>query len=127
MAEWYAHQQGRQVGPLTQAQLKQLADTGKLLPTDLVTTVGAKEWVPAQQIAGLFNQPPSVLPPLPGQFTALPSALDRVNAPAIIMIVYAPGRPGDCSPGLPQIRTCPIKASGSSSRGDARRLRAPMR
>ena len=28
-----------------------------------------------------------------------------------------PGRPGDCSPGLPQIRTCPTKASGSSRHG----------
>ena len=28
-----------------------------------------------------------------------------------------PGRRGDCSPRLPQIRTCPIKASGSSSHG----------
>ena len=26
-----------------------------------------------------------------------------------------PGRPGRCGPGLPQIRTCPIQASGSSS------------
>ena len=25
------------------------------------------------------------------------------------------GRPGSCLPGLPQIRTCPIKAYGSSS------------
>jgi len=28
-----------------------------------------------------------------------------------------PGRRGDCSPRLPQIRTCPIKASGSSGCG----------
>jgi hypothetical protein len=28
-----------------------------------------------------------------------------------------PGRRGDYSPRLPQIRTCPIKASGSSSHG----------
>jgi hypothetical protein len=32
-----------------------------------------------------------------------------------------PGRRGDCSPRLPQIRTCPIKASGSSSHGLAAR------
>ena len=30
-----------------------------------------------------------------------------------------PGRRGGCPPRLPQIRTCPIKASGSSSRGFA--------
>ncbi len=26
-----------------------------------------------------------------------------------------PGHPGSCLPGFPQIRTCPIRASGSSS------------
>jgi hypothetical protein len=31
----------------------------------------------------------------------------------------SPGRPGGCPPGLPQIRTCPIKAYGSSSHGFA--------
>ena len=36
-----------------------------------------------------------------------------------------PGRPGSCLPGLPQIRTCPIKASGSSIRGFALRPRYP--
>lgn len=36
-----------------------------------------------------------------------------------------PGRPGGCPPGLPQIRTCPIKASGSSIRGFALRPRDP--
>jgi hypothetical protein len=32
-------------------------------------------------------------------------------------IENGPGRRGDCSPRLPQIRTCPIKASGSSGHG----------
>ena len=31
--------------------------------------------------------------------------------------VHLPGRPGSCLPGLPQIRTCPIQASGSSRHG----------
>src|SRR5262249_43723227 len=37
----------------------------------------------------------------------------------------SPGRPGGCPPGLPQIRTCPIKAYGSSSHGFAPSLRYP--
>jgi hypothetical protein len=32
---------------------------------------------------------------------------------------FQPGRPGDCSPGLPQSRACPIQAPGSSCRGVA--------
>jgi hypothetical protein len=37
----------------------------------------------------------------------------------IVLLIYGiePGRPGDYSPGLPQIRTCPTKAYGSSSQG----------
>jgi prepilin-type N-terminal cleavage/methylation domain-containing protein len=37
-----------------------------------------------------------------------------------------PGRPGGCPPGLPQIRTCPIKAYGSSSHGFTAPLRYPL-
>jgi hypothetical protein len=37
----------------------------------------------------------------------------------------APGRPGGFPPGLPQIRTCPIKAYGSSSHGFTAPLRYP--
>ena len=33
--------------------------------------------------------------------------------------LLGPGRPGGCPPGLPQIRTCPIRAYGSSSQGFA--------
>ena len=36
--------------------------------------------------------------------------------------LHRPGRPGGYPPGLPQIRTCPIKASGSSPRGFTIRL-----
>jgi Global regulator protein family len=37
-----------------------------------------------------------------------------VTAAALPPIPPRPGRPGACAPGLPQIRTCPIRAYGSS-------------
>ena len=37
-----------------------------------------------------------------------------------------PGQPGGCPPGFPQIRTCPIKASGSSSHSFAFPLCYPL-
>jgi hypothetical protein len=76
-------------------------------------------------------------------FTCFRSADDRIGADHVAVANYAdvrtdddnlvirfrtiigkridgglrgPGRPGGCPPDLPQIRTCPIKASGSSRR-----------
>jgi hypothetical protein len=37
----------------------------------------------------------------------------------ICFMINLPGQPGGCPPGFPQIRTCPIKASGSSGQGFA--------
>jgi len=42
---------------------------------------------------------------------------------AFLAQVASPGRSGGCPPPLPQIRTCPIKAYGSSDHGFAARLR----
>ena len=44
MADWYYTQNGEQRGPVSPAQLKQLAQSGQLQPTDLVFKEGGKEW-----------------------------------------------------------------------------------
>jgi len=54
--------------------------------------------------AGLFN-------------ASLPARLARI--PRQHILDRRPGRRGGCPPRLPQIRTCPIKASGSSGHGFA--------
>ena len=46
---------------------------------------------------------------------------------AISTIAKSSGRPGSCLPGLPQIRTCPIQASGSSSHSFASRRHSAIR
>jgi hypothetical protein len=46
---------------------------------------------------------------------------ELVLDPTLSMIGKGPGRRGDYSPRLPQIRTCPSKASGSSRHGFAAR------
>lgn len=56
MSQWYMADKndGRPIGPVSGAQLKQLVSANRLLPTDLVMPVGGAEWVPASSIKGLF-------------------------------------------------------------------------
>ena len=57
--EWFYTQQGQQQGPVSAGQLKQLAISGRLLPTDLVWKEGMANWVPASSTRGLFPQSPA--------------------------------------------------------------------
>jgi hypothetical protein len=53
--EWHYTQSGQPaVAPITTAQLKQLAATGQLQPTDLVWQEGMTDWVVASAVKGLF-------------------------------------------------------------------------
>lgn len=55
MAEqWYYSSQGKDYGPVTPAQLKQLADAGQLQPADEVWKAGMTKRVPARAVKGLF-------------------------------------------------------------------------
>ena len=56
-ADWYCESDGKQQGPLTALQLKQLADAGKLQPADPVWREGMTQRVPARSVKGLFNSP----------------------------------------------------------------------
>jgi hypothetical protein len=45
--EWHYAKDGQRHGPITSHQLKELAGSGELRPTDLVWTDGQDEWKPA--------------------------------------------------------------------------------
>jgi len=69
-SEWYYTVNGQQApAPATASQLKQMAATGQLQPTDLVWQEGMANWAPASSIKGLFGarsgaeQPALVEPP----------------------------------------------------------------
>jgi uncharacterized membrane protein len=53
---WYYIQEGNQVGPIEESELRALVQTGKITPSDLVwnSTMG-EQWVAASTIAGLFD------------------------------------------------------------------------
>jgi hypothetical protein len=69
---WMAVVEGKQHGPLSNSELKSLADGKRLQPTDLVWKDGMAEWVPASKIKGLF---PTAPPPLPT--SPAPPAADK--------------------------------------------------
>jgi hypothetical protein len=45
---------GQAEGPVSEAQLRQMAAAGKLAPTDMVWAQGSSAWVPAGNVPGLF-------------------------------------------------------------------------
>lgn len=53
--EWYYSVDGDRQGPITSAELKKLADGGKVGPADLVWKEGMADWVAAKSIKGLFG------------------------------------------------------------------------
>jgi len=63
--EWYYAQGDRKVGPISEAELKALAATGKLSADDLVWKDGMADWQPAGRLKGLPFKHGSP-PPIPG-------------------------------------------------------------
>ena len=65
--EWHYTINGQPaVAPVSAAQLKQLAASGQLKPTDLVWQEGMLEWAQAGSVKGLFPTPPSAPPKMGG-------------------------------------------------------------
>jgi GYF domain 2 len=56
--EYYYSQAGQRLGPVPGEQLKQLAASGHLQPTDLIWKEGMSGWVAAAKVKGLFPAPP---------------------------------------------------------------------
>jgi len=62
-SEWFYQAMGKQVGPISSAQLRDLAQRGAILPDTLVRKVPSSTWVLAERVHGLFFSPsPSPTP-----------------------------------------------------------------
>jgi hypothetical protein len=59
---WFVLLADVEIGPLTDAQLRKLAASGKMSPTDMVRTDASTQRRPASEVKGLF--PPTLLPPV---------------------------------------------------------------
>jgi hypothetical protein len=79
-AEWHYSKDGKKTGPISAQELKSLADSGGLLPTDLVWKEGMSEWKQAGSINGLFlaGQRPKV-PPASPQIKVPPTLPETTN------------------------------------------------
>lgn len=53
---WYYTIDGERRGPVTAAELKELASQGTLKPDDLLWKEGLTEWTPAKKLKGLFPE-----------------------------------------------------------------------
>ena len=59
MAQWYYAQNDEQLGPVSAASLKEMAQGGKLGRDDLIWREGMERWAPAHKVRGLFlDEPP---------------------------------------------------------------------
>lgn len=56
MAEWYYTTNNQQMGPISWDELRQLASTGLLHPSDMVWKEGMVDWVKADRTDGLFSE-----------------------------------------------------------------------
>lgn len=57
-AEWHYSKNGQKHGPVSASDLKNLAKSGDLLPTDLIWKEGMAKWKPASNVKGLFSATP---------------------------------------------------------------------
>lgn len=75
-AQWYHARENNQFGPVSAAELKQLAQAGTLRPDDFVWREGLPSWTPAREIKGLFDdQSPSLAGDTRGVFSMSPIPL----------------------------------------------------
>ena len=65
MSEWFCHIAGREIGPLTSHQLKEMATRGQILPSDGVRQGTSGKWVSASHVRGLFPEGHTPPPPPP--------------------------------------------------------------
>ncbi len=72
---YYTHGDGRQVGPISTEQLKQLAAEGQLLPGDLLRKKGTPRWRLARKARELFQSSE----PAPGVIAKRPPACARAT------------------------------------------------
>lgn len=56
--EWYYLLNNEKTGPLSMAELRELAGRGQLKPQDSVWKAGMAQWAPAQTVPDLFTSPP---------------------------------------------------------------------
>ena len=79
--EWYYAKDNKQHGPVSAAELRQLATRGEIAPTDLVWCEKLDTWTPARKVGGLFDEGAAAPPPPPSSGEAPPKPAPPKPAP----------------------------------------------
>jgi hypothetical protein len=82
--QWYYAQHGQQTGPVSTEELKQLAASGQLQPSEMVWKQGMAAWSPANSVEGLFAGAPGASPP------AVPPGLPQPGGHPVAMRITLP-------------------------------------
>lgn len=61
--EWHYSRNGKQHGPVSVNELRELAADGQLQRDDLVWREGMTDWMPAEKVKGLFDEVSAKKPP----------------------------------------------------------------
>ncbi|MDW8241591.1 MAG: DUF4339 domain-containing protein [Thermogemmata sp.] len=79
---WYYAKFGVRYGPVSDHELKALAESGQLEPNDLIWTDGMTAWKPAVCVKGLFTVTPITPPP---QSPTFPSAQPKTTGQQLLV------------------------------------------
>jgi len=83
-AEWYYTKDSQKHGPVSGSDLKAMAKSGELSPTDMVQKEGMAEWKVASSLKGLFQMAtPVSSPPLPAPAAISPKLEATPEPPSI--------------------------------------------
>jgi hypothetical protein len=88
--QWYYARNDQQFGPVSAAELKQLADAGRLAPDDLLWREGMEAWATAINLRGLFDAEASSSTPAEPQ-PAINQPLPSAASPAKPQPAYPAG------------------------------------
>jgi hypothetical protein len=93
MSEWHYSKNNQQQGPVSAEQLKQMAASGQLQPTDLVWKQGMSQWSEAHRMKGLFPANDVACPPpqLPNTITSNGTAASQKQGNGLIVAGYICG------------------------------------
>lgn len=106
----FIEKDGRTLGPLSAADLKALADSGKLMPDDLVWQEGSQTKVPAKQVKGLLFTNPTGISGRPGDSTGVDAEVTTGFSTGVVCPACGKG----CESGARICGHCGEKMTGGS-------------
>src|ERR1700694_5280140 len=92
---WYYANDEVKLGPLSSAQLKELAGNGQLLPSHTVWKEGIVKGVLAARVKNLFPVTLRETPPAPEAPSLCVPALPKISVPDLAQEAAPPSSPGE--------------------------------